>query len=123
MLNSRNRRIEDAIRDALSQIYLQQVKDPRIPAVFTITRVAVGKDLRDATISFSQIPDDEDAIDKTQDALERSAGYVRTLLAKAVSMRVVPALHFQYDPSEKNFQKINTLLHQVQPKSKAGDGV
>jgi ribosome-binding factor A len=113
MLHSRPRRVAEKIKEALSAALQYEVSDPRKPAIFTITDVVVTKDLREATIYFSQLPDDEKALDNTEGFLDASMGYLRGVVARELNMKFTPNLHFRYDPSAANYQQINAVLQQL----------
>ena len=116
MLHSRGKRLEEALRECLSEIFLHGMKDPRKPAIMTITRVTMAKDSQNATIHFSQMPDKERDIDATMDMLEDSRGYIRTQVAKKLDLKTCPVMHFRFDPSEGDYQRINSLLNKVRTK-------
>ncbi len=110
MLHSRNKRIEESLKQGLSQIFQSEISDPRLPAIFTISRVHVAKDMRDATAHYSQLPDDEAALDATEEMLEDCIKFVRNRLAQMVNLKFTPELHFRYSPAEKHYQNINSIL-------------
>jgi ribosome-binding factor A len=121
MSSNRNRRVEDAIRDELQHIFLSEVSDPRLPAMFTVLRVEAAKDLRNATVYFSQLPDSEKDVREALDMLADSAGYLRALLSQSMTIRHVPALHFRYDPGQKNYHRINKVITQLRAKGELKD--
>lgn len=113
MLHSRNRRIEEQLREAISEIFRGELSDPRLPRIFTVSGVELSKDSAHAKVVFSQLPDDEASIEKTQAAITHSLGYIRRLVAERVKMRHVPELHFHYHDSEAHYQRINAILKKV----------
>jgi ribosome-binding factor A len=121
MLHSRNARIEEAIKESLSNLFLMEMQDPKLPGLFTITKVELSKDSRNATIYFSQLPDDNDAIDQTFEVIDRSKGYIRSYLAGDLNMRHTPEIHFRYDPSARNYQRIDAKLKQLKAKGELKD--
>lgn len=116
MLHSRNKRVSEAIRQSLSRILQQEASDPRLPAIFTITGVTLSKDLRHATVHFSQLPDGEEDLDRTAEFLDSSTGYLRSLVAKDVNTKFCPELRFRYDASPANYQGINDVLQELRRK-------
>ena len=113
MLHSRDKRIEESIRQALAEAIQFQVSDPRVPTIFTITEVSVAKDLRNAKVYYSQMPDDDEALEMTKEFLRDSGGFLRSAVARAVNLKFTPVMHFSYDPSHKNYQRINTKLNEM----------
>ena len=113
MASHRIDRIEEAIAQGVSEIVLQELRDPRIPMIFTVTSVKVTKDLAEARIYFSQLPDDEEAIDATLDALEHASGHIRTMLGHRIRVRSLPKVMFFFDPGRQYAQRIDTILHEL----------
>ncbi|MCC5877478.1 MAG: 30S ribosome-binding factor RbfA [Candidatus Sumerlaeia bacterium] len=113
MSGNRHKRVGEEIRKYLSTILQSEVSDPRLPAIFTITDVVVTKDLRHAKVYFSQLPDNEDDLDKTVDFLDASIGFLRSRVAQELNMKFCPQLDFRYDESTSNFQSINKVLHKL----------
>lgn len=113
MLHSRDKRIEESIKQALSQTIQFEMNDPRVPPIFTITKVTVSKDLRHAKVFYSQMPDEEEDLDETEEFLESCAGYLRHSVADHVNLKFTPELHFEYDPGHKNYQKISEKLNEI----------
>lgn len=111
-------RIEQAIQQALAEIIQQRLRDPRLPMMLTITRVGVTKDLAQCRVSFSQLPDDQQAIDDSLEALEAARGFLRNELARSVKLRAMPALEFFYDDSGRKSQRVNELLNQWKEETK-----
>lgn len=114
-LHSRDRRVAGQIQELLASVISHELNDPRVPKIFTITDVTVAKDLRSARVYYSQLPDDEKALARTEGLIADSMGYLRGRIAEGINLRVTPELHFSYDPSAKNYQRINTLLHGGNP--------
>jgi ribosome-binding factor A len=121
MLHSRDKRIEESIKKALSEAFLQELKDPRVPAIFTITRVTVSKDLSHARVYYSQLPDDDAALEQTEELLEDSAGFLRSFVAREVNLKFTPELVFHYDPSQREYQKLNTKLAELRRTGQMGE--
>ena len=109
-MKHRTERVAEAVRDALAEVVQRELKDPRIPMIFTITGVKVSRDLQEAQVYFSQLPDDEEAVEETLDALDSASGFLRTALAQRVRMKSTPSLKFFWDDSEQRAQRINAIL-------------
>lgn len=103
-------RVEEQVREALAVIIQSRMKDPRFPMIFSITGVKVTKDLSEARVYFSQLPDDEEAVDETLEILEHAKGFLRSELGRAVRLRITPDLVFFWDDTEKKAQRIEEIL-------------
>ena len=116
MLHSRDRRVADSIRQTLSDLFQKDIQDPRLPPIVTFTHVEVAKDLRTAKVFYSHLPDDDRSLTNMEALLRDSAGFIRSRIAKEVNLKFTPTLHFRYDPSSANYQRINTVLHRITDK-------
>lgn len=94
MASIRCKQVADIIQKTVGQLLLRAVRDPRLADV-RITEVRVSPDLAQATVYYTLLTPDEEV--ETSAALGRAAGFLRSELARATSLRRVPKLHFQYD--------------------------
>jgi ribosome-binding factor A len=91
---SRSHRVAEQMQRELADLLQFEVKDPRVGMV-TITAVEVTGDMAHAKIFYSATK----ASQSLQNGLEKSAGFLRTQVAKRMLLRTVPQLHFVYDES------------------------
>ena len=91
---SRSTRVAEQMQRELADLLQFEVKDPRIGMV-TITAVEVTGDMEHAKIFYSLAKESQ----SVQNGLEKSAGFLRTQVAKRMLLRTVPQLHFVYDAS------------------------
>lgn len=103
--------IQVAVADLLTR---GKIKDPRIGFI-TLTGVKVSPDLTQARIFYSMIGTDQQKAE-TQAGLEAAKGYVRREVTKRVKLRVSPDVHFAFDPSLDEGDKIDRLLKDVRKK-------
>src|SRR5690625_270391 len=90
-------RVADAIQRLLATLIPQEVRDPRVGMV-NINDVTVTRDMAYAKVYVTFVgTDDADEAKEGVQALNKAAGFVRSLLAKELSMRSVPRLQFIYD--------------------------
>ena len=102
---SRNTRVAEQMRRELADLLQFEVKDPRIGMV-TVTEVEVSGDMAHAKVFYSAAKPSENL----QKGLEKSAGFLRTQVAKRMLLRTVPQLHFVYDDSIDNGMKMAQLI-------------
>jgi ribosome-binding factor A len=62
------------------------------------------------------------SVEENAKGLNAARGYLRRELAGALQMKHTPELHFKYDPSVAQGDRIERLLKQVQAVPKADDG-
>lgn len=113
---SRSDRVAEQMQRELADLLQFEVKDPRVGMV-TITEVNVTGDMAHAKIYYSA----KAGTDELQKGLEKSAGFLRSQLAKRMLLRTVPQLHFVYDTSIDNGMKISRLIDDVLADSAAND--
>jgi len=126
-MSARVQRVADQIQRELALLIQMEVNDPRVGMV-SVTDVEVSRDLAHAKIYVtvlntmtddSQVnestlsePGDLDKleIEENINALNKAAGYLRSLLAKRLSTRSVPKLRFYYDGSIERGQQLSSLI-------------
>ena len=111
---SRHDKIAEAIKQEVSVIIHDKLKDPRVGFV-TITRVELTNDLRLAKIFYSVFGKDQD-YKKTKSALDSALGYIRSLVAQRLSLRLAPELMFKEDRSTEYSVRIEEILREVKEK-------
>lgn len=102
-MNSRNSRkyiketrINEAMLREISRIIRDEVKDPGIPELTSVTGVSVTGDLRYATVRVSVYGDD-DVREKAAKALKKAASFIRSRVAAGMNMRYTPEIKFVVD--------------------------
>ena len=110
----RTDRIAEVMQRELAHIVQYNLKDPRLSGFLTISSVVVTKDLSHANVHFTVF--NADPAD-TAALLNGSSSYMRTLLAKNMTLRTVPQLHFIYDKSVEYGNYLSRLIDSVQHKS------
>ena len=107
----RQRRTAEQIRTTLSQLFLLEMKDPRLQGV-TVTRVNIDRELQYADIYVHALAEDERE-EEVMEALRRAAGFLRRELGNVLRVRHIPSLHFHWDPSLAHAEHINRLLDEL----------
>lgn len=108
--SSRPKRVAEAIREILSVLLLQRVRDPRLRDV-TITGVEVSPDLRQAKIHFA-IPVGNDVKPVTE-GLQKAKGFFRSELARQMNMRYTPDLAFFHDRLNEERERLDELFREI----------
>jgi len=101
-------RVVAQLEKELSCIITQEIKDPRL-GLITITHLVLTPDLKEATVFFSSLGEKQQALE----TLQRAKGFIRTSLARRISIRHVPELEFRLDDSLEYSQNINNLLNEI----------
>jgi ribosome-binding factor A len=106
--SSRPGRIADQIQRDLADLIRGEVKDPRIGMV-TLTGVEVSNDYRHAKVFFTTLGD-ATIVASAQRGLDKASGFLRSQLAKGLSLRIVPELHFVHDESVERGVRLSRLI-------------
>ena len=112
MAGQRMRRVNEAVREVLSEAIAAGLKDPRIGFV-TVTSVATSADLRYARVYVSVLGD-ETAREETLEGLTCSRGYLQSLIGKQLSLKRTPQLTFVHDESIDYGLHIEKLLKEFE---------
>ncbi|MBN6710725.1 30S ribosome-binding factor RbfA [Haemophilus haemoglobinophilus] len=109
----RSDRVAQELQKEVAIILQREVKDPRIGMV-TVSDVEVSRDLAYAKVFVTFLFDhDENAIEQGMKGLEKASPYVRSLLGKAMRLRIVPELRFVYDQSLVEGMRMSNLVTNV----------
>jgi ribosome-binding factor A len=114
-------KVNQLIRQELSDLLLREVKDPRLSGYISINSVATTPDLRYAKILVSCVCD-EDRKKEILEALHSAAGFFRTEMGKVFKIRRVPELHFVWDSSIERGSDLLTYMDKVFQDEKNQDG-
>lgn len=112
----RSDRLAEEIKREMSQIFREEMKDPRMNMV-SITRVEVSNDISHARIYVSVMGNEEDRA-KVEKALQGARGYLRSEIGSRISLRRVPELTFKIDRSIEHGVHIASLLNQLKKEEK-----
>ena len=117
----RIQRLNDQLRDEISQLILrQEVKDPRVSTFLSINRVEVTNDLSYAKVYVSSfLP--ENQVKKGVDGLQAAAGFIQREIAKKLRIRQFPKLLFQVDTGMKAGFEMVQKLNELEREEKKSD--
>ena len=111
--NNRIGRIDEEYRKELSQIISYDLKEPSVTGMISVTRVKVTPDLKYAKVSVSIL--NSKNVKETLAGLKKSAGFLRSELAKRINLRNTPELVFEIDDSMEYGAKIDSILKEILP--------
>lgn len=117
MSSQRLQRVADQVQRELASIIQREVKDPRL-GMISVTGVEVSRDLAYADVFVTALggaSDDleNDSRDKhanVEEVLNHASGFLRSLLARELSIRTTPRLRFHYDESISRGRYMSTLI-------------
>ena len=106
---ARTDRIAEQIQRELADLIRLEVKDPRVLKV-TVTGVEVTSDYSHAKVFYTTL---DGSSKQLQEGLDRAAGFLRSQLAHAMKLRIIPQLHFVYDTSIERGSHLSQLIDQA----------
>jgi ribosome-binding factor A len=111
-MSQRTERIDELLRQEITEILSREVADPRIGFV-TVTDVETAPDLRHARIWVSIIGGQAER-DETLAALGRAMGFVRRELGTRLRLKRIPELHIRLDDTAERGTRVLQLLHELE---------
>jgi ribosome-binding factor A len=109
------------MREEIATFLANDVKDPRMMGLVTVTAVEVTRDLRHAKV-FVSVLGSESQRAATFDGLDGVAAHLRGRVGRALRLRVAPEIEFRNDESIAHAAKIEQLLAQVRRELPADAG-
>lgn len=106
--DNRLNRINEELKKEISQIISFELKNPDATGLISVTKVKITPDLKYAKVYVSML--NSKSKEKTIEALKKSAGYIRSEIAKRVNLRITPELVFEEDDSMEYGEKIDRIL-------------
>jgi ribosome-binding factor A len=110
-MSERIRRVNEAVREVLSDALTQDVKDPRVGFV-TVTAVETSPDLRHARVYVSILGEAEER-DASLAGLQSAHGFLQRRVAAELRLKHTPQLVFEEDDTARRAERIERLLDDV----------
>jgi len=104
----RKERLSEAIKEAVSQVILRELRNPRI-GFTTIVRAEVAPDVKTAKVYVSVLGD-EDTQQETIGELQAAKGFIQKAIAARLRTRHTPVLTFKLDKSVKQSLRVSQLI-------------
>ena len=110
---NRLKRVNNLLKQHLSEIIRKELRDPRIEAISPIVvDVETAADLRHARV-FISIMDTPDKQTAAMQAFNNASVLIRKMLMDRVDLRNIPALHFKLDTSIERGVRISRLISEI----------
>jgi ribosome-binding factor A len=108
--SERMRRVDEAMREVLSDVLSHELKDPRVGFV-TVTDVKTSPDLRHARV-YVGVLGDEAEVDATLQGLRSAHGFLQRRVGDELRLKNTPALAFFHDDTAVSAQRLERLIDQ-----------
>ena len=107
----RRKRVAERLRAELSDMILQDLKDPRLHLI-TVTQVLIDRELEHANVFVSTVGD-ETRQKEVLTGLASAQGFIRREIARRLKLRRAPEVHFHWDNGPENVEHVGQLLEQL----------
>jgi len=113
-MSIRTDRLGAEMQKEISSLLHNGLKNPNV-GLASISRVDVSTDLSYATVRVSVLGSKQEQM-KSLNALQQSAGFIRSHLAKLIKLRKFPELHFVFDENLQHAARIDEILNNLKEK-------
>lgn len=109
-MNDRINRISEEMRKELSSLILNELKDPRLSKMISVTSVNVTKDLSYAKVFVSVLGNEEEKKEAIK-GLKSAAGFMRREISHRMQLRYTPEILIELDNSIEHGIYISKLIN------------
>ena len=113
--SNRMDRVNEELKREISLVIDQNLKNPNITGIISVTKVKTSPDLKSAKVYISLL--NRKSKKNTLEGIKNASGFIRTEIAKRVNLRYTPELIFQIDESIEYGSKIENILKEIMPKN------
>ena len=113
-------RINELLREEISDILRREARDPRLDTMVSITEVETTQDLRYAKVHVSVYGSDEERAG-VMEALSAARPFVQRLLRQRLpDLRLIPELSFRRDDSIERGVRLSKMIDELAQEREAG---
>lgn len=107
----KHERLEEDFKIALSSIISNDIKNPNVEGIISVTGVKITPDQKYANVyvSIFAVKDKE----KVLVSLKKSTGYIKSKISTMVKLRMIPEIIFELDNSFEYGAHIDRLLNDL----------
>ena len=109
--NNKLNRIDEELKRELSNIINYDLKNPKVTGLISITDVKTTPDLKFSRVYVSILNAKNTKASLSN--LKKSAGFIRSEIAKRINLRVTPEFVFILDETMEYGAKIDTILNEI----------
>lgn len=111
-MTRRTERVSSLIQQEISYLLREQVNDPRLTGLISITKVSTSPDLKHAKVFISTLGDKVNKNEILQ-GFTAASGFLRRQLANRLKLKHMPELSFHLDNSIERGAEVLRLIEQV----------
>lgn len=109
--NNRFNRVDEELKKQVSTIIMNDIKDPNLTGLISVTKAKVTPDLKYAKVYVSIL--NAKSTNEDLAILKKSAGLTRSLIAKRMNLRITPEIIFELDDSMEYGERIDSILKDI----------
>lgn len=113
-------RVAEQMHHELAELIRGELKDPRVGMV-TVTGVDLTPDYAYANVHYTVLPSDPETLVRTQEGLQRAAGFLRSQLFRRVRVHTTPTLRFVHDRSTEYGIEMSRLIAEANSRKGADE--
>ena len=111
-MSRRTDRINELLREEISELLARQIKDPRLGGVISIIEVKTSGDLRNALVLLS-VMGDQEAKKNALEGIQSAASFLRKELRVRLKLRYVPFLRFALDDTLEEADQLFRVMDSI----------
>ncbi|MBM3142579.1 MAG: 30S ribosome-binding factor RbfA [Chloroflexi bacterium] len=111
-MTRRAERVSSIIQQEISDLLREQVNDPRLTSLISITKVSTSPDLRLTKVFISTLGNKVNKNEILQ-GFAAASGFLRKQLANRLKLKHMPELSFHLDDSIERGAEVLRLIEQV----------
>ena len=109
----RPERVANAMRKEIADLLENELRDPGVTGMVSVTDVEVNPDLSMAKVFVSVLAGHGNS-DTVLAALHRATPFIRHQLARRIGLREMPEIRFYHDTSIERGARVEDLLRRIQ---------
>lgn len=109
----RQKKVSSLIKEIVSEILLNELQDPRIEGLVSVTRVKISPDLKNADIYLSIFGTEQNKQKMSFSAIVSATSHIQSLLAQRMRSRRCPSIRFHWDQQFKEALETMKLIDEV----------
>ena len=111
-MNRRISRVNTLLRTEISRVIANQLRDPRLSALVSVTYVDAANNLRHAKVYVSVLGSDDEKRDSLA-ALKSASGYIHRAVRDNVTLKTMPFLTFYLDDSIERGAQLSDMIDEA----------
>lgn len=105
--------IEKEMARVISKVLMEEVKNPKVKGLVSVTNIDVTEDLKFADVYFSIMGQENVNTDEVVKGLNQIKGFLRKRVAEEIEIRYIPEIRVKLDTSIEHAIKISKLLNDL----------